>query len=51
MLSAEKKLSSLSLMDGYKSVHKYFQEMSTAAHIEDDHIPFLQRGKCAKIQM
>lgn len=44
MLSAERKLSSLSLMDDYKSVHKYFQEMSTAAHIEDDHIPFLQRG-------
>lgn len=43
MISAEKRLSSLSLMDGYRSTQKYFQEMSTVAHIEDDHIPFLER--------
>lgn len=45
MISAEKRLSSLGLLSDYKNTQKYFQEMSTSADIEDDHLPFLQRGK------
>lgn len=50
LVRAEKRLAENRLLTGYSygmdgyPHHKYFQERSTYAGIEDDHVPFMERG-------
>lgn len=48
LMTAENKLAGLKKFESYsygQPAQKYFQPYSMEAHIEDDHIPFLRRGK------
>lgn len=45
LISAEDRLNDKRLLINYASWDRYFTEMSMAAHIEDDHLPFLKAGK------
>lgn len=47
LISAESILNKTGCLNEYNSV--YFNSMSAFIRIEDDHIPFLQRGKLLKI--
>lgn len=47
-MAVENKLASLKKFESYsyeQRVQSYFQPYSMEAHIDDDHIPFLHRGK------
>lgn len=49
LITIENKLAALRKFESYsygQPTQKYFQPYSMEAHIEDDHIPFLQRGEC-----
>lgn len=48
LMSSESKLASLKKFESYsygQPTQTYFQPYSVETYIEDDHIPFLRRGK------
>jgi hypothetical protein len=46
LLSAEKRLHRLNLLQSHPQEVTYFQPGEPPGSVEDDHIPFLRRGTC-----